>query len=397
MIEDGAIVAVGPAASLAEADREQAQRFDGATLLPGLIDAHAHLTLPADKRPYEQMFLEPDEMMVLTGVRNMQLHLRSGVTTLRDNGARNRTTFALREAMSRGYFAGPRLLLSGRAVTQPHGHFHFCNEIADTAEEIRRSVRKLVAEGADHIKIMASGGDTAGTQPFRASYSAGELRVAVETAHQLGRLTTAHCRAREAMVNAVRAGLDCIEHAEFLVPPPENAPGVGPAPHWASEYDPHLTEQMLKQGIFVSFTYQTDGYDTLVELRDRKGGLTEAESEQAGRLERLYEWKASIFGSLLRDGYLPRLVVSSDAGPGDTQFGRFHYNLDLAVIGGMTPKQAIESVTRIAAEACGVAGIVGTLEPGKRADVVAVRGDPLQSIGAMADVVAAWRDGARVV
>jgi imidazolonepropionase-like amidohydrolase len=397
VIEDGAVVAVGPVARMEPADLERAERFEGCTLLPGLIDAHAHLTLPGDGRAYEQVFLDPDELMTLTAVRNMRRHLESGVTTIRDNGARNRTTFVLREAMNLGYFEGPRLLLSGRAVTHSHGHFHFCNEVADGAEELRRSVRRLVAEGADHIKIMASGGDTAGNQPFRASYTAEELRAAVETAHQLGRLTTAHCRAREAMENAVAAGLDCIEHAEYLVPPPGNHLGTGRVPPPASEYDPALTERMLAQGMFVSFTYQTDGYDTLVELRSRKGRLTEREAEDAVRLEQLYEWKSSIFGALLRDGYLPRLVVSSDAGPADAQFGRFHYNLDLALVGGMTPAQALESVTRVAAEACGIGDVAGTLEAGKRADVIAVRGNPLDSIAAMANVAAVWRDGRRLV
>jgi imidazolonepropionase-like amidohydrolase len=403
-IQDGVLVLEGDrvvdvrAASTFEAEEiAGAVHLEGCTLLPGLIDAHAHLTLPADGRTYEQVMLDPDEMMTLSAVRNMKLHLASGVTTLRDNGARNRTTFVLRDALRRGYFKGPRLLLSGRPVTQSHGHFHFCNEVADGTEQVRRSVRRLVAEGADHIKLMASGGETAGTQPYRASYDIAELRAAVETAHQLGRLTTAHCRAREAMANAVEAGLDCIEHAEFLVPPTGNALGTGVMRAGVSEYDGRLTARMLERGMYVSFTYQTDGYDTLVRLWDREGPLTDAEHQERARLERLYEWKASLFSSLLRDGYLPKLVVSSDAGPGDTQFGRFHYNLELAVKGDMSPGQALESVTRVAAEACGIADVVGTLEAGKRADILAVRGDPLRSITAMANVVAVWRDGKQVV
>ena len=120
------------------------------------------------------------------------------------------------------------------------GHFHFCNEVADGAEEVRRSVRRLVAEGADHIKIMASGGATAGNLPFRASYGVEELRAAVETAHHLGRLTTAHCRARDSMERALEAGLDCMEHAEFLVPPEEVTLGSGVTPtgvmRYADEY-----------------------------------------------------------------------------------------------------------------------------------------------------------------
>ena len=130
--------------------------------MPGLVDAHAHLTLAADRRTYEQMVLDPDEMMALVSVSNLQRHLACGVTTLRDNGGRNRVTFIVREAIKRGYFIGPRLLLSGRPVTHRYGHFYWCNGVADGVEAIRATVRQLVAEGADHIKIMASGGATAG-------------------------------------------------------------------------------------------------------------------------------------------------------------------------------------------------------------------------------------------
>jgi imidazolonepropionase-like amidohydrolase len=160
--------------------------FPTGAILPGLIDSHAHLTLAGDGRTYEQMTLDRDEMMALVAVRNMHRHLAAGVTTIRDNGGRNLVVFAVREAIER---------LSGRPITHSLGHFHWCNGVADSAEEIVAAVRRLVAEGADHIKIMASGGGTVGTIPSLASYRPDELRVAVETAHDLGRLTTAHARA----------------------------------------------------------------------------------------------------------------------------------------------------------------------------------------------------------
>src|SRR6267154_3526084 len=114
-LEDARIAAVGPAAEFeAEIANQAVDHFPSATLMPGLIDAHAHLSLPADRRTYEQMAQDPDEMMALISVRNLQRHLASGVTTIRDNGGRNRVTFIVREALRRGYFVGPRLLLAGR-------------------------------------------------------------------------------------------------------------------------------------------------------------------------------------------------------------------------------------------------------------------------------------------
>src|SRR5882672_7522518 len=137
VIEDGVvgfegsrIVTVAPASELeAELASASVEHYDQATLLPGLVDAHAHLTLAGDRRTYEQMILDPDEMMALVSIRNLQRHLASGVTTLRDNGGRNRVTFVVREAIERGYFVGPRLLLSGRPVTHRYGHFYWCNGV----------------------------------------------------------------------------------------------------------------------------------------------------------------------------------------------------------------------------------------------------------------------------
>jgi imidazolonepropionase-like amidohydrolase len=397
-IDGGRIVSVGPAAELtAELGANPVEHFADATLLPGLVDAHAHLTLAGDRRTYEQMVLDPDEMMALVSIRNLQRHLASGVTTLRDNGGRNRVTFIVREAIKRGYFVGPRLLLSGRPVTHRYGHFYWCNGVADGAEELRATVRQLVAEGADHIKIMASGGGTAGNIPYYASYTAGELRVAVEAAHALGRLTTAHCRARESMVNAVEAGLDCIEHAEFLVPGEIAEYGQGIASSGVIAYDPRVTQQLLEAGTFVSFTFQAGGYDTLLELRTRREHQPLSPSEETSRsaLERYFELKQEVFRQLLRDGMLPRLVVSTDAGPFDATFGNMHYGLELAVESGMNPLQAIEASTRIAAQACGVAS-TGSLAPDMQADLCVVRGNPLTNIHSMADVVAVYAGGRRL-
>ncbi len=405
-IEDGAvavdgsrITAVGRAADLlAPVPPTGVETYPDATLLPGLIDAHAHLTLAADRRTYEQMVLDPDEMMALVSVRNLQRHLACGVTTLRDNGGRNRVTFIVREAINRGYFVGPRLLLSGRPVTHRYGHFYWCNGEADGLEAIRAVVRQLVAEGADHIKIMASGGATAGNIPYYASYTAEELRVAVETAHGLGRLTTAHCRAKQSMVNALEAGLDCIEHGEFLVPGDVVEYGAGVSSSGIMQYDPRVTERILTQGTFVSFTFQAGGYDTLVELRAKREHerLSPVEARRRDALERYYEMKLGIFASLLADGMHPRLVVSSDAGPFDCEFGRMHYGMELAVQGGMSPLQAIEAATSVAARACGVAELTGTLAPGKEADLLVVRGNALDDIRHVANVAAVYKGGLKV-
>jgi len=406
VLDDGVVVIdgsqlsrVGRAADMsAELQSASVEHFPESTILPGIVDAHAHLTLAADRRTYEQMVLDPDEMMALVSVSNLQRHLATGVTTLRDNGGRNRVTFIVREAMQRGYFIGPRLLLSGRPITHSYGHFYWCNGVADGVEAIRAVVRQLVAEGADHIKIMASGGGTAGNIPYYPSYTAAELHVAVEAAHALGRLTTAHCRAKQSMLNAVEAGLDCIEHGEFLVPGEVLEYGQAVANSGVMQYDPRVTEKLLEAETFVSYTMQAGGYDSLIELREKRAHdrLTPAEDARRDRLESYYDSKLEIFSRLLADGMLPRLVISSDAGPFDCEFGRMVYGLRLAVAGGMTTLQAIEAATRVAAQACGVSPLVGTLEAGKEADLFVVGGNPLEDIERIADVQAVYQAGCRV-
>ena len=370
--------------------------YGDATLMPGLIDAHCHMTLTGDGSTYEQQVLDPDEMMSLISVNNLSRHLASGVTTIRDNGGRNRVVFAVREAVERGYIVGPRMLLSGRPVTHSQGHFHWCNGAADGHDQIRAAVRRLVAEGADHIKIMASGGGTAGGLPYYPSYATEELRTAVESAHDLGRLTTAHCRASASMINAVEAGLDCIEHAEFLVPPVGvTSFGGGKPDTGLMSYDPKITEQILKARHFISFTAQAGGHETLLRLRAKLGHeqLTSEEERKRSAIEAYFEMKLDVLSSLLGDGMLPYLAISSDAGPFDVAFGGLQHGLELAVTAGMNPIQAIRSATHTAARLCGIEEDVGAVSTGKIVDLLLVRGDATKDVSAMWQVLGVYKDG----
>jgi imidazolonepropionase-like amidohydrolase len=354
---------------------------------PGLIDEHTHLGLAGDGRSYEEMALDPDEIMILAGVQNLRRHLAAGVTTLRDNGARNQVGFMLREGIRRGYLPGPRLLACGRPITATRGHFWWCNEQADGEAEIRKSVRRLVHEGADHLKIMASGGGTRGTLPGRASYSTAELRAAAEEAHAFGKLTVVHCRAKESMVRAIAAGLDLMEHAEFLDPD-----GV-------MRYDPALAEQLHAAGMYVSPTLQAAGYPTVLALRERREqvGLTPAEEARLADTEERLNLRLDHFGRLLELGMLPRIVAGSDSGCGSLAFGHLDYDLQLMVRGGMTPSQVLESATRVTAEAIGFGDQLGTLTPGKLADLIAVDGDPTRDVTALSRVRAVFQGGQPVI
>jgi imidazolonepropionase-like amidohydrolase len=334
------------------------------------------------------MFAESDEMMVLTGAMNLRRHLHAGITTIREHGARNQVGFILQEGVRRGYIPGSRMLVSGRPITCTGGHFHMCNEIADGEDEMRRSVRRLVHEGADYIKIMASGGGTAGTIPGRASYSTAELHAAVHEAHHFHRLTAAHCRAKESMVRAVEAGIDLMEHAEFLDPDNE------------MRFDPKLAEMMAEAGIWISPTLQAwTNYPRIVALTARQsaGTITADEEKQLAALEKRVETRLEIMRRMLEYDVRERIVPGTDSGVGSLAFGHLDYDLQLLVRVGFTPAEALLSATRISAEAIGLADEIGVIQAGKVADLVAFDGDPTQEIGAVSRVVAVFQAGVRVV
>ncbi len=385
LVTEGRITAVGPAQIITGQIPPDTETIDlgSACIAPGLIDGHTHLSLAGDSRSYEEMFGESDEMMVLTGAMNLQKHLNAGITTIRDHGARNRVGFILKEGVRRGYIPGPRLLVSGRPITCTGGHFHMCNEIADGEAEIRRSVRRLVHEGADYIKIMASGGGTVGTVPGNASYSTAELHAAVHEAHYFKRLTAAHCRARESMERAVKAGIDLIEHAEFLET--DNR----------LHFDPNLAEMMAEAGVWISPTLQVwTRYPHLVDLNRKcmDGTISPQEELELKQLEKRAEHRLDVMRRMLDHGLKERVVPGTDSGVDFMAFGHLDYDLQLLHRVGFTPYEALAAATRISAQAIGVTDI-GTIKAGKIADLVAFDGDPNTDIGALSRVVAVFQEG----
>ncbi len=389
LVTDGRITAVGQKEAIQQQTPPDAEVIDlgHACITPGLVDGHTHLSLAGDGRNYVEMFAETDEMMVLTGAMNLQRHLAAGITTIREHGARNRVGFTLKEGVGRGYIPGPRMLVSGRPITCTGGHFHMCNEIADGETEMRRSVRRLVHEGVDYIKLMASGGGTEGTIPGRATYTVAELHAAVHEAHHFHRLTAAHCRAKESMLRAVKAGIDLMEHAEFLDPDDQ------------LRFDPKLTEMMAESGIWISPTLQAwTRYPQIVKLTEqRDAGTLSPEGEvELGQLEGRAELRLDVMRRMLDYDLRDRIVPGTDSGVSDLAFGHLDYDLQLLVRVGFTPAEALVSATRISAEAVGIGDEIGSIEPGKIADLVAFDGDPADDITAFSRVVAVFQTGQRI-
>ena len=372
-IEGSAITAIYGDESPAPENGAQVLEFEDGCILPGLMDSHVHLMYGtagrmSGPRSYDDVNdIDSDALMLLRTVRNGYRHaLRSGVTTMRDAGARNRITFDLKEGISAGLYRGfPTLHACGRSITITGGHFHFCHEEADGVEECRKAVRKLVKEGADFIKIMGSGGGTYVTDNRRPSFDVEELKAIVNETHRHGKSCTVHCIATKSIENALDAGVDCIEHYEFV------------EFDYKRRLDPRIGERMIEQSVYLSPTIQT-GYRKLEQMRQlaEERPLTQAEIDQLS----FYEWKQEgqvyITGKLYEMG-ATKFLMGTDA---IAEFGDYGIGLKLMVDGGLSNEAALFAATRNVAEALGIVENAGTLEVGKDADITVVDGNPMKDI-----------------
>ena len=357
--------------------------FPDGYLLPGLVDVHTHLMFGGWSKHYEEVIIgDSDEISLLRASKNALTHLRCGVTTLRDNGSRNKVTFDLREGALRGYATTPRLFLCGRPVTLTGGHFHWCNQEADGVVGVRSAVRQLVKDGADHIKIMAAGGGTTITDNRRPSYTVEELRAIVDETHNMGKLSTSHCLATQSLTNALDAGVDMIEHAGFI------------EPDGSYKFHPEIGERIAKQGIYLSPTVQT-GYRDRETLLDKEAErtLTKGEYQKLETLKAKCESQLEFLG-LMWNKFGVRIVSGTDA---IKLFGDYCLGLELMSEAGMSNMDIIKASTSIAAESMGITELTGSIQPGKEADLIVVDKNPLMDIKALRKMSMVMIGGKRVV
>jgi imidazolonepropionase-like amidohydrolase len=324
------------------------------TLMPGLIDAHAHLNLPGDGTCVDEAMSSGDAELVTVGVRNAEQTLRAGITTLRDCGGRGNTPFNLRGRLAA---TGPRLLVCGAPITPPGGHGrHFGGETSGPAG-LRERVSKLAARGADFAKFMASGGGTPGSDPWDLAFPEGLLRAAVATAHQHGLPAAVHCLSVEATAAALAAGADQLGHVRTRRP--------GGAPYVPF---PTALADRIAAAAFVCPTISVSCHAaeraTTVKERDTWRRRLEEDLHTITRL--------------VQAG--TQIVAGTDAGWRWTPFGTLADELQLLHKAGLPTHDAIKAATSHAATALRIHQTTGSLVTGLQADILAIPGDPLTNL-----------------
>jgi imidazolonepropionase-like amidohydrolase len=374
VIEADKIVKIAPSSEVTAAAGDTTIDLPDATVLPGLIDMHTHLTFELSSLSYEGLKISTARE-ALHGARNARRTLEAGFTTVRNVGAKDYADIALRDAINDGDVIGPRIVASGPALGITGGHcdenllppaFHFQGEgVADGVEGVQHKVREVIKYGADVIKICATGGVLSkGDDPNASQYTLEEMKAIVADAHRLGRKVAAHAHGAEGVRWASEAGVDSIEHGHLM--------------------DDAAVATLKKNGTYLVPTLFLGEY-MLAHLEQSdvpeysKQKMRDVSAAMQKNVKKAFD--AGV-----------KVAFGTDAAvyPHGLNAGEFHVYVKL----GMTPLAAIQTATINAADLLGPKYLVGSLEPGKWADVVAVDGDPTKDVTMLEHVKFVMKGGA---
>jgi imidazolonepropionase-like amidohydrolase len=325
----------------------------GRFLLPGFIDCHVHLCLDGSPDPLATLSGESIPMTTLKAARFAEKTLMAGVTSVRDMGGREGIDIVLRDAIRSRQIPGPRMLVSRQMICMTGGHGWPVGREADGPDEVRKAAREQIKRGADLIKLMATGGVlTPGVEPGAAQLTEEELRAGIEEAQKAGRRTATHAMGTEGILNALRAGIDSIEHGVYL--------------------NDEIVSWMVAHGVFLIPTISALYH---IETKGLEAGIPAYAVEKTQRV------KPHHLNSIrmAREAGV-KIAMGTDAGTPFNMHGENTMELKLFVDQGFSPEEAIKAGTRIAAEVLGMEDELGTIEEGKQADLIVVDGNPLEDI-----------------
>lgn len=352
-VEGETILFVGPGQKLSSAKTDRVFDLEGRSVLPGLIDCHVHLCLDGSPDPMTRLLGQSVPEVTLKMAQHARMTLEGGITTIRDLGGRDYIDIAIRDAIHGRMIPGPRMLCSGKAICMTGGHGWQFGREANGTDGVRQAVREQLKAGVDVVKLMATGGIlTKGVDPGSTQYTLEELMAGVEEAKKAGRRTATHAQGTEGIKNAIWAGIDSIEHGIFL--------------------DEEAIALMLERKAFLIPTLNAPYQILKAGVKKGVPPFAVEKSKAAAKAHFQSVKKA-------REAGVP-IAMGTDAGTPFNAHGENAMELELLMRVGMTPMEAIQAGTKIAAEVLGLQKLIGTLEKGKRADLLVVDGDPLEDI-----------------
>jgi imidazolonepropionase-like amidohydrolase len=347
-------------------DPQQVDLIDlsGKTILPGLIDAHVHMCV-LQREPDDENDDLNETAAAVGAVYNARAALLNGVTTVRDVGSAFCTNIKIRDLIHKGHMPGPRIAACGRPLSMTGGHGEGMSLEVDSPDQARKAVRQMRKAGADFIKLMANGLSVNSPE-----LTAAEMRAAVEAAHDAEMKVAAHASVWRAVENALAAGVDTIEHGYTLTE--ENI------------------ETMLDQKTILVPTLAT------VKQVAKLGSEDPKWKDRMDAIYRRIETAMECLGLAYRAGVKFALGTDGSSRP-LLNVGEVVPEFEALVDVGLSNMEAIQAATGVAAEALGWEERLGTVEPGKLADITVVNGNPLGDIRALADVHVVIKDGVTVV
>lgn len=372
VIEDGKVVSVGPMSALKLTGGETRVELGSATVLPGLIDAHTHLTYNP-QFGYDSLAISiPREALI--GARNARVTLEAGFTTVRNVGADGYADVALRDAINAGDVPGPRMLVSGPPLSITGGHcdndllpyeYHSTADgVADGVEQVQHKVREVIKYGADLIKVCATGGVLSkGDDPNASQYTLEEMKAIVADAHRLGRKVAAHAHGAQGVIWASEAGVDSVEHGHLM--------------------NDEAIATLKKNGTYLVPTLYLIDWQREHAAQADLPDFVKAKMEMVSKVAKQNIQKAMQAGV--------KIALGTDAAV--YPHGLNAHELAVYVGLGMTPLQAIQSATINDADLLGWSDKVGAIEPGKWADIIAVDGDPLRDVTTLQHVKFVMKGG----
>ncbi len=363
LIDGDRIAAAGPAATMTIPEGIETIDRGDEFLMPGLIDAHTHITIVPGLGNQVGQLMQPVERQTMRGVANVRRMLRSGVTTARIMGEERWLDVAFKEEIERGAVLGPRLLISTRPITQSNGHGRALSAF-DGVDEVRKAARENLYQGADFLKLFITGGvsSTRGGGIRAASYSREEIQAAVEEADRAGTYVAAHAIGGPGIRLGVTEGVRTIEHAAM-----------------ATNDDLALIQE---RGAWVVLTQAILLHPTGIEQGDHANPVIMAKLRDARAAS------AERFRTIVHSGV--RYTVGTDS-----MHGLLPFEIAKLVDWGATPAEALLAATRWAAECCRIEDRTGTIAAGKLADLVTVAGNPLAEITAVERVRLVVKGGQR--